>query len=389
MFLYSLCAVCYYFCMFKTSFLEQKKLKLSKKQKYHASYLKAYEFSLTQENNPDKEALFIKKTSDFKKSEAKYLAKAEKKDAEYKNRVWEIDLLRAIVIFGMLIEHLMFDFADMFPNGIFNRAAYLDVDFFHTMYNFASSYWANPVRIAFRFVGIITLSLLIGINTHFSKNNLKRALILTGAGLLMGGVFEIGAVLGMTGHAIVNIITSYGLCLLIFCAVEAIFKRYKKAWKWICLGIALAILVGWAFIRFNNLPKFIPEKYDNAFLIYHGYASSIPHINNISQLTFSKTLEVIFGLTYFGDDWLGILPFLGYIFLGAFIGQTLYRDKKSVLHYFDQDGSKRLNEKFNRGSKWFLFFGRHTIWIYLFHQVVYIVIALFIGGLIMGIPLGV
>ena len=99
-------------------------------------------------------------------------------------------------------------------------------------------------------------------------------------------------------------------------------------------------------------------------------------------------MKVIVGLTYSGDDWLCFMPTLGYLFLGAFVGHTVYKNGLSLLHYFDKEGQMTLNEKFNRSTKGFLFFGHHTLWFYLLHQVVYIVLMLFIAGLCMGIPLG-
>lgn len=374
--------------MSKTSFMERKEGKLRQKQLYHASYLKAYEYELRKEGDNEIDLLLEDKREEFKKDEDKFLKKAIKQDYQNKNRVWEIDLLRAIIIIAMLIEHLLFDFAEMFPT-IFDKTAYLGVPFFNTMYRFSLDYWAHPVRIAFRFIGLFSLALLIGINTRFSRNNVRRGVLLTFCGIVMGGVFAIGNVLGFTGHAYMNILMSYGLCLLIFSGIEALFKQFKKAWPWICLGIAVVILVSWGFIRYADQAKYVVDKYNNFWFIYNGYANSIPYLETLENASFIDILRVIVGLTYSGDDWLGLLPTLGYIFLGAFIGCTVYKNGLSLLHYFDKEGETALNEKFNRATKGLLFFGHHTIWFYLLHQVVYIVLMLFIAGLIMGIPLGV
>lgn len=386
--LYSLRVVCYYFAMSKTSFMERKEAKLAQKSLYHASYLKAYEYKLKQEGDVEASLLLEDKKEKFAKQEAKYLTKAKKQDYRNKHRVWEIDLLRAIVIFAMLIEHLLFDFADMFP-VLFDRTAYLNVPFFNTMYEFSNNYWTDPVRIAFRFIGLFALALLIGINTRFSKNNLKRGIILTFAGLVMAGVFATLNSMGITGHAYLNILVVYGLCVLIYSGIEAIFKRFKKAWPWICLGIAVAILVSWYFIRYANLRENVTQKYDNFWFIYNGYAGSIPAINDLKGQPFETIFKVIIGLIYSGDDWLCFMPTLGYLFFGAFIGHTVYKDGLSLLHYFDEKGKMTLNERFNRSTKCFLFFGHHTLWFYLLHQVVYLGLMLFIAGLCMGIPLGV
>lgn len=374
----------------KTSFMERKEAKLAQKRLYHASYLKAYEYQLRQENDNEVESLLEYKKEQFEKDEEKFLKKAEKQDYRNKNRVWEIDLLRAIVIFAMLIEHLLFDFAYMFPS-IFEPNAYRSVPFFNTMYEFSTSYWADPVRITFRFIGLFALALLIGINTRFSKNNVKRGIILTFFGLVMASVFAVfHSIVTEVGHAYFNILVIYGVSLLIYSGIEAIFKkRFSKAWPWICLGIAVVILVSWGFIRYANMLTYIPKQYDNFWFIYNGYASSIPSVTDIKGLPFKDIMRVFLGIVYSGDDWLCLMPTMGYLFLGAFIGHTLYRSGKSFLHYFDKEGAMTLNERFNRSTRGFLFFGHHTLWFYLLHQVVYIALMLFIAGLCMGIPLGV
>ena len=375
--------------MSKTSFMERKEAKLAQKRLYHASYLKAYEYQLQQEGDVEANLLLDDKKEKFAKQEAKYLSKAQKADYRHKNRVWEIDLLRAIIIFAMLIEHLLFDFAEMFPS-LFDTSAYLAVPFFKEMNEFATAYWAHPARITLRFLGLFALAGLIGINTRFSKNNFKRALILIFCGLIMASVFAVLNSLGITGHAYVNILVVYGFSLLIYSGVEALFKkRFSKAFPWICLGIAVVILVSWGFIRYNNLRIFVSEKYDNFWFIYNGYAGSIPNLNEMKGASFEDIFKVIIGIKYSGDDWLCFMPTLGYLFLGAFIGHTVYRSGKSLLHYFDKEGKMTLNERFNLSTRGALFFGHHTLWFYLLHQVVYIVLILFIACLCMGIPLGV
>ena len=370
----------------KTSFMERKEQKLAKKRLYHASYLKAYEYQLQKEGDVEAELHLNDKKEKFTKQEEKYLKKAQRQDDRQKHRVWEIDLLRAIVIFGMLIEHLLFDFVDMFPS-IFNRNAYLSVPFFNTMYNFSFEYWNHPVRIAIRLLGLVVLAVLIGINTRFSRNNLKRGLIIFGIGVLMSLVFFVGGKLTITGYVLNNILVTYGLSLLIYCGVEAIFKRFKKAWPWICLGIGVAILVSWGFVRYANPRANVPDKYNNFWLIYNGYAGSIPNLYSLKNANFGEIIKTIIGINYYGEDWLGLLPTLGYLFIGAFIGVTVYKNGLSLLHYFDKEGKMTFNERFNRSTKGFLFFGHHTLWIYVLHQVVYIVLMLFIAGLCMGVPL--
>ena len=375
--------------MSKTSFMERKAKKLAEKQLYHASYLKAYEYHLNQIGDPEAEIFLKEKKEQFEKQEQRFIRKAERQDYNQKHRVWEIDFLRAIIIFCMLFEHLIFDFGYMFP-GLFANGTFLNVPFFKTMNTFAQGYWIHPVRVGIRLLGLVALAFLIGINTRFSRSNLKRGLILTSCGILMAGVFALGKSYGFCDeYPIMNVLVSYGLSLLIFSAFEAAFKRYEKAWPWICLTIAVVILVSWVFVRYLNMREVIDQKYRNFWFVYHGYADSIPRVSHFENASFDDVTKILLGVYYYGDDWLGLFPTIGYVFLGAFVGNTVYKNGLSLLHCFDKKDRTTLNENFNRYTKGFLFFGHHTLWIYLFHQVVYIGLILLIAGLFMGLPLGI
>lgn len=184
-----------------------------------------------------------------------------------------------------------------------------------------------------------------------------------------------------------NVVLCYGLCLLIYMGIEKLFARFSKIYKWICLGIGASILIIWIFVRYNFLKENFDSQYNLFWIIYNNEARVIPRINDISEFTFGSFIEMLIGLKRFGSDWLGLFPFLRYLFIGAFIGQTLYKEKLSFLHYFDKENEITLNEKFNIKTRYFLFIGRQSIWFYFLHQPVYFILAFLIIGLIMGIPL--
>ncbi len=368
------------------NYLEKKQIQLERKKQKHQLSLDRYSLKLEQKSDPNKEEKLSKRAEKYSKNEDKFWKKAEAQDYANKNRIWEIDLLRAAVIIGMLIDHLFVGFGSLFPK-MFNYDQYMAAPFFSNMYSVSSDFIVSLTRISFRFIGVVTLIMLIGINTSFSRNNLKRALILLGIGLGESAFFAFGHHFGVTNLVIMGTITTFALCLLIYIGIEAIFKRFQKAWKWICLGIALTILISFGFVRYNFLREGMDPSYNNFWIIYHGYYKCISYVGDVSELNFVKVIQHIFGITYFGQDYLGLFPYLGYIFLGAFIGQTVYKDKKSILHYFDKEGSMTLNELLNIYTRPVLWFGHHTLWFYLLHTPIYVLIILFIGGLILRIPL--
>ena len=367
------------------TYLERQEIKLNKLKQKHSLSLERMSLKLTQNNDEHKEERIVNKRRLYQRKEERFWNRSLKQDTRNKNRIWEIDLLRSIVIIGMLIDHLFISFGNFFPK-MFVSEQYSSFEFLRIMQTFGSSYSMHPVRVAFRFIGVIVLIMLIGINTSFSKSNLKRGLILLGIGLLESAFFVFGYVNGVTNLTIMGTITTFALCLLIYCGIEAIFSRFIKAWKWICLGIGITILVGFIFVRYSFLGESIPPEYNNFWLIYNGYYKCISYVRYPKDLDFVKVIQHIFGITYFGSDYLGLFPYLGYLFIGVFIGQTLYKDKKSILHYFDKEGSMTLNEKFNIHSRVVLFFGKHSLWFYLLHTPTFVLLMLFIGGIILRIP---
>ena len=373
--------------MLKEDYLSIQQAKLEKMKKYHASYLFIYERELVEKKDPHLVEKINKKHHRFMKKEQNFEKKMIRVNNSVKKRVWEIDLMRAIIIFGMLIDHFLQDFRIFFPK-IFDHDAYWSNSFLVNCYNSIGFYTGSDIRAVIRFIGIMMLAILIGINTHFSRNNWKRFGILFSFGIVVNIFYIVCASKGVLNYSIMNIIMSYALSLLIYCIFESIFKRYKKAWKWICLGVGVFLLVGWGFLRYQVLLGEGAPIDNSFFLVFNGGSSRIEKYEcAIGDLSFINWLEIISGLKRFGSEHIGLFPIVGYIFIGAFIGQTVYKNKKSLLRVFDKEGEVTANEKMNRATKGFLFFGHHTAFIYIFHQPVYTIIMWIIVTLCMGIPL--
>ena len=368
-----------------TSYLERKTLRLEKMKQKHASLLLRYSNLLEQKQDPEIENKVSKQKEMFQKREDCYYKHIVKIDNNMKKRIWEIDLLRALVIVGILIDHLLIAFSTTFP-AIFVDEQYFSYPFLQNMYDFSELYFYSVPRGIIRYIGITVLILLIGISSQFSRNNWKKSILLIFIGATISCIFLLGVHLGVVGYSLFGTLTCYGVCLLIYCIVHAIFSRFKKHWKWICLGIGLFILFAWRYVRFDNLDPDMEEKYNNFWLIFNGYSRCIVAVSDISDFDFITTLKMIIGINRFGTDYLGLFPTLGYLFVGAFIGQTVYKDKKSLLCYFDKEGKIPLNERFNHATRGLLFFGKRAIFFYLGHQIIYLGLALIIGGLILGLP---
>lgn len=372
------------------SFVEKHQLKLENQKQFNDSYLrvKAFEFeknrqkeleAFSDEKRKVKEAELIKRDNDkLALLEAKLDRKLENKRIRYykketvnTRRIWEIDFVRGVIIIGMLIDHFFYDFLGIFTPANFNNLP----QFMLEISKFSYVYWTNPIRITFRLLGVVLLVFLSGISSKLSKNPIRRSLIIIGVGLIMSLAFlGISLATGnMNDMMFMGAVMGIGVCLLIYSIYKLIFARYKKVYKWLTLGIAVGMLIMWGFVSFNNA-----SDKSNFWFYYNGYAGSIP--NAYWSDIPAKLPSILFGTTYFGSDWLGLFPSLGYMFLGGFVGEILYQNPRSVF--------AKHNEKLNRVTCPITFCGRNSVWFYLGHQLVYIII---IGAvaLIMGASLNV
>lgn len=362
------------------SFVVKHESKISHLNDYNASFLHLYEKELNdkaakeledfkashnEEDIAQKESeLYRKNQLLIAKKKNKLYGKSAKKQAHYakrdsmnEKRIWEIDFIRGLVIIGMLIDHFFYDFYGLFTSHMFANLPqfYLDIG------AFANLYWVHPIRVTFRFIGIFFLFLVSGISCHFSRNSLKRSLIVIAAGGLMSIAFLVVAKIegNMNDLVIVGAIAAIGICMLIYSLYKMAFSRFSKIYKWLTLGLAVAMLVMWGFVSYNNA---IDKT--NFWFFYNGYFFTLPVVS-FNEL--GKNIGyVLLGTRYFGSDWMGLFPALGYTFLGAFIGETLYKNRKSIFGKY--------NEKLNRVTAPVVYCGRYSIWFYLSHQIVYIII---------------
>ena len=347
------------------------------------------------------------------RKKGKYFRKTETpKKVKESNRIWEIDFLRGFAIWGMMFDHFVYDFYDIF-NQIFDNPyeGWLGV-----MYKFAANYWNNDVRVFVRLFGVALFVFLCGVSAHFSRNNFKRALglmilggAITGFSVLFAHILEDNSF-----YILLSTIGSIGVCLFVYSFVELLFKllRIKKYHKWFCLVFFIVGTVLWTYFT----SKFFLERENSMAMLWRRMFYL--HNDNAKEMMMAKDLPwryykgwtygtfksidkadlpyIILGFRGFGADWLGLFPYLNYIFLGGFVGQTLYKDRKSIIHlFYDKESTKlkgveylrspqgQLNAHMNKILAGVIYPGKHTLFVYVFHQPIFIgimVVILLISG---------
>ena len=223
--------------------------------------------------------------------------------ANSKPRIWELDALRGVCILCVLVVHFLFDLS--FFGG-------LDLTL-PAWYVFIQEY------------GGAIFVVLSGVCVTLGSKSVRRGLIVFACGMLITAVTYGMYRLGMSGADVVvkfGVLHLLGVCMLVYPA----FKKLPPA--------ALAVL--------------------GLLIAVTGYA--------IRGIIVPQRWLFPLGLTYEGftsSDYFPLFPQLGYFLIGAAIGKTAYREKRTLLPgSFQKTGIARF----------FCWCGRQSLFIYLLHQ---------------------
>ncbi len=223
--------------------------------------------------------------------------------ANFKSRIWELDALRGVCILCVIVVHFLFDLS--FFGGLSLTLP--------AWYVFLQEY------------GGAIFVVLSGICVTLGSKSVRRGLIVFACGMLITAVTYGMYRLGISGMDVVvkfGVLHLLGVCMLVYPA----FKKLPPAMLTV-LGLVIAI-TGYA-IRGIIVPQhwLFPLG-----LTYEGFTSS---------------------------DYFPLFPQLGYFLIGAAIGKTAYREKKTLL-----PGSFQKTPV----ARFFCWCGRQSLFIYLLHQ---------------------
>lgn len=223
--------------------------------------------------------------------------------ANSKSRIWELDALRGVCILCVIVVHFLFDLS-FFGGFQLTLPAW---------YVFLQEY------------GGAIFVLLSGCCATLGTRSMRRGCIVFAAGMLITGVTYGMYRLGMSGADVVvkfGVLHLLGVCMILY----PLFKKLPPA-ALASLGIIIAV-TGFA-IR----GVVVPQRWLFPLgLTYEGFTSS---------------------------DYFPIFPQLGYFFIGAAIGKTAYREKKTLLP--GTFGKTPV-------ARFFCWCGRQSLFIYLLHQ---------------------
>ena len=223
--------------------------------------------------------------------------------ANFKSRIWELDALRGVCILCVIVVHFLFDLS--FFGGL----------------NLTLPAWYVFIQ---EYGGAIFV-VLSGVCVTLGSKSVRRGLIVFACGMLITAVTYGMYRLGMSGADVVvkfGVLHLLGVCMLVYPAL----KKLPPA-ALALLGLAIAI-TGYAIRGI-----IVPQRWLFPLgLTYEGFTSS---------------------------DYFPLFPQLGYFLIGAAIGKTAYREKKTLL-----PGSFQKTPV----ARFFCWCGRQSLFIYLLHQ---------------------
>lgn len=237
-------------------------------------------------------------------------------------RVYLMDELRGILIIGVVLYHLLYDLAVLFPVGI----------------PWMFSDWMNQAR------NVCTGSLIVisGISCHYTRSNLRRGLRTFGWGMVL--TLVTGLVMP-SQFIIFGILHFFGAAMMLYALLSPLLERIPTLPG--LAGSVLLFLLTWTiysgFIWVPGAVIYLPDfLYDKPLLFPLGFACT--------------------GIT--SADYYPLMPW-GFLFLaGSFFGRYVKEGRLPDFCY--QSHLPRL-----------AWLGTHTMAIYLIHQpVIYGVLTL-------------
>lgn len=261
---------------------------------------------------------------------------------EKKKRIFELDVLKSVAILAMIFDHFTYLFS--ISLGYMGWASYLfknyneiDNSYLNKFVSFTVHFQDSNLRLAGHYIFVTLFLFLCGISCTLSRSNLKHGLkILIGGLIVTATTVVLSLVSGEDMYIIFGILTTLGVSILMVVVVE---KIYDNIWLYLAIGLTLII---WGFII----------KWWEVERLYY-----------LTELSFWNFIQVILGYKVYGLDHFGIIPCTGVVFLGVFVGKTVYANKKTLLPTLD-----------GKWTKPFTFISKHALLIYLLHQVISILI---------------
>ena len=254
-----------------------------------------------------------------------------------KERVWEIDALRGLLILGLLAVHLYYTVDAFCIRGIYKIDPYEYVnssDPLHFWFDWGADgeifrAFMPGVFSVWNHSGVAAFFVISGISCLFSRNNLRRGIITLIAAYVLSAFTGLLAFWTEDPGQFIRFgaLHCYGYCQIIY------YFLFEKRKTWVLLSVALPVLVVGYYLRYN------PVYLDTPFLLPFGFRE-----NGVAV-----------------RDYWPIFPMLGWLLCGVMFGRRFYAEQRSLFPACF----------LNKWTRPLQFMGRHSGKIYVAHFILY------------------
>ena len=254
-----------------------------------------------------------------------------KKTKPFESRIHEIDFFRGVLMVLVIFDHLMW---------------FINFYIFKNDNGFLNWYWTSQLRYVVRQFVLMAFLFTCGISCHLSRNNKKRGLLLLALTIAIMVVTHIIQLLPMFSNRVViidfNIIGVIALSILLYCLCEKLDNRK--------LLYVIAILM--VFYCFLNIAARLDKSN-----VYNPILS-------ILYCPFNPIKEGYVG------DYLPLFPYVIFLFFGVLFARLFYKEKTPLI------------TKKGNWERPVCFLGRHTLFVYIGHEIIFTAIFILISVII-------
>ena len=240
--------------------------------------------------------------------------------SKFESRIHEIDLVRGFLMLLVILDHLMW---------------FINFYIFHYQSTFLTWYWNSMLRFVVRQIVLILFMFTCGISCHLSRNNKKRGALLLGLSLFIFFGTHILQLTPFFSDRVVivdiNILGVIALAILLY----ALCEKLSTKGLWYISGVLM-------LFYFFTL---VVEKQDTSGVY-----------NPLTAILYCSFNPIKAG--YVGD-YLSLFPYVIFLFLGVIFARKVYINKQSVI---------------SKKGKWerpICLLGRHTLIIYVLHEIIF------------------
>ncbi len=250
---------------------------------------------------------------------------------EKRRRAFEIDAFRGYAVIGMILYHFLFDVR--YIMGI-NAFAFQDSLWF---YEIVRPSWT------------LTFIVVAGISSCFSSNYFRRSGKIFLVSLLFSGAMAVASLVFdmelFVFFNVLHLLTVGTFSYALFMLFEKRFLRKHEGEQAIIALYKKRVIAALALL--------------SALLLFFGRLTMLADIqvNGYWLLPLGILSKDTVGM----GDYLPILPWMGFFVIGLLIGRVAYPDRETLF--------PAVPDRFTKVLRPLCFLGRHSLPIYLFHQV--------------------